>query len=75
MKQPFSPKHIKYYVLFYAAVIVVMIAFYFINSSVNPARAHETKHFDADHSAVKQPLQPVDIQSDGNDPRFKLLPK
>ena len=52
---------------------VIMVFFYVLNSSLNPVEAHEPKHFDANHSAVKQPFQPVDTKHDRNDTRFKLL--
>jgi hypothetical protein len=46
MKNPFTPEQIRRYLLLYAAVIVFMVLFYFVNTALNPAKLHEKKTFE-----------------------------
>lgn len=73
MLQPFEPKHIKRYLIFYGGVVLLMVAFYGINTLFNPVETHEPKVFkiqaDPTPAAEKSDPEPKEPTP------FKLLPK
>ena len=75
MIQPFSPEHLKRYLLLYVAVIVIMVLFYLLNTIFNPATVHPTKSFEREGNVttVVQPLEEPEPQP--RDPRIRLLPQ
>ena len=74
MIQPFSPEHIKRYLLFYAAVIVLIVLFYLLNTRFNPTPVHERKIFDTERNIThSDPVQESVPEQHGTP--FKLLPR
>lgn len=71
--QPFEPKQIKSYILFYAGVILLVVAFYVANTLFNPVTAHDKKIFETNASV--HPKAPEAAQAVKSEPSpFKLLP-
>ena len=74
MIQPFSPEHIKRYLLLYIAVIIIMVLFYLLNTLFNPVTIHPTKSFERESNATAlKPQQAPEPQP--RDTRIRLLPQ
>jgi hypothetical protein len=76
MFQPFEPRHIKRYLMLYGGVVLLMIAFYFINTLLNPVEVHEPKVFPTQtgQTAVTDEADTNKEVSKEPSP-FKLLPR
>lgn len=76
MFQPFEPKHIKRYLMFYGGVVFLMIAFYVINTLFNPVETHEPKVFKTQPEEASAPDTSISEPETPKEPGpFKLLPK
>ena len=76
MLQPFEPKHIKRYLMFYGGVVLLMIAFYVINTLFNPVETHEPKVFPTQPEETAVPDKADTEAEETQEPSpFKLLPK
>ena len=56
MNNPFTRDQIKNYLLFYAAVIAVIVLFYLLNTFLNPTTVHDNKVFDT-NITVEETIQ------------------
>lgn len=72
MKNPYESGHIKNYLLFYAAIVVIMILFFIAATLFHTPNVSETKVFDTNISIkedTKQVEEPTKISP------FKVLEK
>lgn len=78
-KNPFSKEQIKNYLLLYAAIVVIMILFYFLNTLLSEQKQHEKRLFDTNVSSTIEEAAgiakevPETNSSEKN--RFRLLEK
>jgi hypothetical protein len=72
MENPFETGHIKNYILFYSAVVIIMVLFFIAATLFNDVDKVEKKVFDTDISNVTKKESPKEIP-DSNSRKFKLL--
>lgn len=78
MQNPFSNEHMKNYLLFYSAVILIMVLFYILNASLNHVEPQEKKVFSTQKTSTvgKGKATPTDgADDDSSRDRFKMLDK
>ncbi len=78
MQNPFSNEHMKNYLLFYSAVILIMVLFYILNTSLNSVEAQEKKVFSTQMSSTVEEGKATpagDADENSNKNRFKMLEK
>jgi glycerol uptake facilitator-like aquaporin len=73
MKNPFTPRQIRRYLLLYAAVVLFMALFYFANTAMNPARQHEKKTFETTVPAKEKKEARPEEKSVKERPAIRLL--
>lgn len=75
---PFNTQQIKNYLLLYAAVLVIMILFYFLNASLNSVEVKEKRVFETNTSSVRtESMRDLKGSEDENSSikRIRLLDK
>ncbi|OQX59727.1 MAG: hypothetical protein B5M52_02435 [Helicobacteraceae bacterium 4484_230] len=76
MQNPFTSNQIKNYLLLYAAVVVIMVIFYLLNTSFNNIATHERKVFDERAVNLNKKADVEDAQKkDANRSSIRLLKK
>ncbi len=78
MQNPFSNEHMKNYLLFYSAVIVIMVLFYILNASLNDVEPQEKKVFATEKGSTVgegNATAAEDADENSNRDRFKMLDK